>query len=87
MRRPANRLLDRAVFQPFREGAVVGGELADTLLHRGVHGGDPLDGLAGKFGFSIAELAEQLPDAGALGVDLGVGGLERVFGVERPFPP
>jgi hypothetical protein len=43
-----------------------------------VLGGDPLDGVWGEFAFGVAELAEQLPDAGTLGADLGVGGLEGV---------
>ncbi len=69
------------------EGAVVGGEGADALLKRGVLGGDPLDGLLGPFGLQVPDLAEQLADAGSLGEDLGVGGLERVLGVQRPFAP
>ena len=73
--------------QPLCEGAVVGGELADSLLERGVLGGHPLDGVLGEFAFGVAELPEKLPDPGALGADLGVGGLERVFGVECPLPP
>jgi hypothetical protein len=52
--------------QPFCEGSVVGGQLADALLERGVLGGDALDGLVGEFAFGVAELAEQLPDAVAL---------------------
>ena len=35
----------------------------------------------------VAELAEQLADAGALGADLGVGGLECLLGVQRPLLP
>lgn len=38
--------------------------------------GDPLGGLASEFVFGIAELAGQLPDAGALGTSLGVGHLD-----------
>ena len=74
-------------FEPFVEGAVVGGELADALFERGVLGGDPLDGLLGPFGLQVADLAEEFADAGALGEDLGVGGLEGVFGVQRAFAP
>src|SRR6266508_3384319 len=48
--------------EPFVEGAVVGGELADALLERGVLGGDPLDGLLGPFGFQVPDLAEELAD-------------------------
>ena len=73
--------------QPFLKGAVIGGELADALLERGVFGGDPLDSVRGEFVLGVAELAEQLPDAGALRMDLGVGVLEGVFGVECPLPP
>lgn len=36
---------------------------------------------------SIRTAAEELADVGALGEDLGVGGLEGVLGVERPLPP
>jgi hypothetical protein len=60
--------------EAFVEGAIVGGELADTLLQGGVLGGDPLDGFLGSFGFQVADLAEEFADAGALGEDLGVGG-------------
>ena len=35
----------------------------------------------------VAELAEQLADAAALGADLGVGGLEGLLGVQRPLLP
>ena len=73
--------------QAFLQGAVVGGELADVLLEGGVLGGDPLDGLFGPFGLQVADLAEEFADAGALGEDLRVGGLEGVLGVERPLPP
>jgi len=59
--------------EPFVEGAVVGAELADALLERGVLGGDPLDGLFGPLGFQVPDLAEKFADAGALGGDLGVG--------------
>jgi hypothetical protein len=73
--------------QPFVKGAVVGGELTDALLEGGVLCGDPLDGLLRPFGLQVADLAEKFTDVGALGEDLGVGGLEGVLGVERPFPP
>jgi hypothetical protein len=73
--------------EPLVEGAVVGGELADALLEGGVLGGDPGDGFLGPLGLEVADLAEEFADAGALGEDLGVGGLERVLGVQRPFPP
>lgn len=73
--------------QAFFQGAVVGGELADALLEGGVFRGDPLDGFLGPFGLRVADLAEEFADAGALGEDLGVGDLEGVLGVERPFSP
>ena len=69
------------------KGPLVGGERADALLERGVLGGDPLDGFLGPFGLQVPDLAEELADAGALGEDLGVGGLERVLGVQRPLAP
>ncbi|MFC7592216.1 hypothetical protein ACFQYP_57185 [Nonomuraea antimicrobica] len=71
----------------FVECAVLGGELTDTLPEGGVLGGDPDDGLLSPFGFQIADLAEEFGDAGALGRDLGVGGLESVFSVQSPFSP
>jgi hypothetical protein len=58
------------------EGAVAGGEGADALLERGVLGGDPLDGFLRPFGLQVPDLAEELADAGALGGDLVVGGLD-----------
>src|SRR5260221_14791965 len=73
--------------QPFFKGPGLLAELADALFERGVLSGDPLDGLVGEVAFGVAELPEQLPDAGTLGADLGGGRLEGVFGVERPFPP
>ena len=69
------------------EGAVPGGERADALLEGGVLGGDPLDGFLGPLGLQVADLAEELADAFPLLDDLSVRGLERVFGVERSFPP
>ena len=53
--------------QPFGETAVVGGELADTLLERGVLGGGPLNSLAGEFAFGVAGLIGQLPRCGRAG--------------------
>jgi len=73
--------------QPLVQGAVVGGGLAEALFEGGVLGGDPLDGVLGPLGLQVADLAEEFADAGALGADLGVGGLEGVFGVECAFPP
>src|SRR5712691_10990063 len=73
--------------EPFFERPVVLGELADALLERGVLGIDPLDGVVGEFAFGVAELPEQLSDAGALGAYLGAGGFQGVFGVERPLAP
>ncbi|WP_158888102.1 hypothetical protein [Amycolatopsis anabasis] len=61
--------------------AVVGGELAEALLERGVLRGDPLDGFLGPFGLQVADLGEEFADAGALGEDLDVGGFEGVLGV------
>ena len=73
--------------EAFVQGAVVGGELADTLLEGGVLGGDALDRVLGPFGFQVADAAEQLADPCPLGDDLVVGGLEGVLGVERTFAP
>jgi hypothetical protein len=73
--------------QPFLQGAVFGGELADALLERGVLGGDPLRGLLGPFLFQVAELAREVRDPVPLGADLGVGGVQGGLGVERAFPP
>ena len=41
----------------------------------------------GPLGFQVPDLAEELADPGALLDDLGVGGLQGVFGVEGAFPP
>jgi len=55
--------------EAFVQGAVVGGELADTLLEGGVLGGDALDRVLGPFGFQVADAAEQLADPCPLGDD------------------
>ena len=73
--------------EPFVQGAVVGGELADTLFEGGVLGGDALDGLFGPLGLKVADLAHELADQCALLEDLRVRGLERVLGVESPLTP
>jgi hypothetical protein len=74
-------------FKPFIKRAVLGGELTDALFEGGVLGGDSLDVVVCPFGLQVADTAEELTDAGALGEDLGVGGLERVLGVEGPLAP
>lgn len=66
---------------------LVAGELAEPLLECGVLGGEPLERVVVALVLGIAELAEQFADAGALGADLGVSGLEGLLGVERPLPP
>ena len=73
--------------EAFVEGAVVGGELPDALFEGGVLGGDPLDGFLSPYGFQITDLAEKFTDAGALGEDLGMGGLEGLLGVKGPLAP
>src|SRR5664279_5438266 len=45
------------------------------------------DGVLCPLRVDVADAAEEFADADALGEDLGVGGLERVLGVERPFTP
>ena len=74
-------------FESFVERAVVDAELAHALFEGGVLGGDPLNSILSPFGFQIADAAKELADGSALGKDLGVGGLERVLGVERPLAP
>ena len=74
-------------FEPFVQGAVVRGELAHAFFERGVLGGDPPDLILCPFGFQVTDAAEEFANTGALGQDLGVGGLERVLGVERPLAP
>ncbi|MGP3913886.1 hypothetical protein [Nonomuraea sp. 10N515B] len=66
--------------ETFVEAAVIGGELTDPLLEGGVFSSDALDGFLGPLGFQVADLAEELPDAGPLGDDLGAGCFEGVFG-------
>ncbi|MCX5562974.1 hypothetical protein [Streptomyces sp. NBC_00038] len=67
------------------KGAVLGGELAGTLLEGGVLSGDPWDGLLGPLSFHVTDLTEEFADAGALGEDLRVGSLEGGLGVEYAF--
>src|SRR5437763_1001439 len=67
--------------QSLLQGPVVGGQLPDALLERGVLGGDPAGALLVPLGLQVPDLAEEFADAGALSADLGVGVLERVFGV------
>jgi hypothetical protein len=43
--------------------------------------------IVGELAFGVAELAEQLSDAGALGAYLGAGGFQGVFGVQCPLAP
>jgi hypothetical protein len=43
--------------------------------------------LLGPFGFQVADLAEELADAAALGGDLCVRHLECVLGVQSAFTP
>jgi hypothetical protein len=62
-------------------------QLADSLPEGGVLGGDPLDGFLGPLVLQVADLAEEFADAGALGEEFGVSGLERVLGVQRAFAP
>ena len=74
-------------FESFVERAVVGGELTNALFEGGVLGGDSLDIIVCPFGFQVSDAAEEFADAIALDEDLGVGGLERVLGVEGPLAP
>jgi helix-hairpin-helix protein len=60
--------------QAFFKGAVAGCEVAEPLFERAVLGGEPASGVAIMLALGVAELAEQLADAGALGADLGVRG-------------
>ena len=58
-----------------------------TCCFRRALGGDPFDVLLDPLGLEVMDLAKEFPDAGPLGEDLGVGGLERVLGVQRTFAP
>jgi len=71
--------------QAFFQGALPAGEVADALPERGVFGGEPADGVGVVLVLGVAELAEQFADAGTLGVDLGMRGLEGLLGVQRPL--
>jgi hypothetical protein len=62
-------------FESFVERAVVGAELAHTFFERGVLGGDSRHVVVCPFCFQVADAPEEFADAGALGEDLGVGGL------------
>jgi hypothetical protein len=74
-------------FESFVEAAVVGAELSHAVFERGVLRGDSLDIILCPFGFQVADAVEEFADAIALGHDLGVGGLERILGVEGPLTP
>ncbi|MGW4886440.1 hypothetical protein [Streptomyces murinus] len=67
--------------------AVSGRQPADSLFECGVLGGDPLDGLLDPLDLQVPDLAGEFADAGSLGEDLGVSGLERVRGVQRAYWP
>ncbi len=56
--------------QLFFHCTLVAGELAEPLLEGGVLGGEPLECVVVLLALGVAELAEQLADAGALGADL-----------------
>ena len=73
--------------QLFFRCTLVARELTEPLLEDGVLGGEPLECVVVMLALGVAELAEQLADAGALGADLCVGGLERLLGVQRPLLP
>jgi hypothetical protein len=60
--------------QAFFQGAAAGGKVAEPLSEGGVLGGKPLDGVGVVLALGVAEMAKQLPDAGALGADLGATG-------------
>jgi hypothetical protein len=80
-------LIEEAVVGPgglqaFFQGAVAGGQVPDALFERRVLGGKPLGGVAVVVVLSVADLAEQLADPGALGADLSVGGFEGLLGVQ-----
>ncbi len=51
-------------FQPLVQGPVVSGELPHSLFEGGVLGGDALDGFLGPLGLKVADLAQELADAG-----------------------
>jgi hypothetical protein len=87
-----NALVEEVVVGPggleaFFQGAAAGGKVAEPLLEGGILGGKPLDGVGVVVALGVAELAEQLADAGALGADLGMGGLERLLGIKCPLLP
>lgn len=67
--------------------AVSGRQPADSLFECGVLGGDPLDGLLDPLNLQVPDLAGEFADAGSLGEDVGVSGLERVRGVQRAYWP
>ena len=55
-----------STLQAFFQGALPGGEVADALPERSVLGAEPAGGVAVVLVLGVAELAEQLADAGAL---------------------
>jgi hypothetical protein len=73
--------------EAFLKPLVVLRSLAQPVFQGGVLGDESLDGVFGEVEFKVSDLAEELPDAGPLGSDLGAGGFEGVLGVECPFFP
>jgi hypothetical protein len=73
--------------EAFLKPLVVLRRLAQLVFQGGVFGDESLDGVFGEVEFKVSDLAEELPDAGPLGSDLGAGGFEGVLGVECPLFP
>jgi hypothetical protein len=73
--------------EAFAKPLVVLRGLAQLVFQGGVFGDESLDGVFGEVEFKVSDLAEELPDAGPLGSDLGGGGFEGVLGVECAFFP
>lgn len=69
--------------QAFFQGAAAGGKVAEPLSEGGVLSGKPLDGVGVVLALGVAEMAKQLPDAGALGGSRSHGGTQGLFFTRR----
>ena len=86
-RRSWNRRLDRAAFSRSSRVRVSAVSCRTRCLRVVFSVVMRCDGFLGPLGLQVADLAQELADAVTLPDDLGVRGLKRVLGVERPFPP
>src|SRR5690349_8753430 len=63
------------------------GEMTNALFECRILDAEALRGALGVLGLKVAQLAEENADPFALDVDLGMGGIEGVFGVKGSLVP